>query len=308
VKYEVMTLGDVVTEIRNGIDLEQFDRPTQTATWPISRIETISEACIDFDRVKYVSPTPQQVQRYQLRAGDILFSHINSPDHIGKTALFTDQSPLIHGINLLLLRADAARCCPAYLDALLKSPGVRRHFRVRCKKAVNQASLNQDDILSLQIRLPCLSEQQRIAGHLEQADRLVRTRRYALELTDTLLPSAFLELFGDPVANPRGWQRARVCALGDVMTGNTPPRDTADYYGSAIEWIKSDNISLAQMQPSNATEGLSEKGIEVGRIVDTGSLLLTCIAGSETSIGNVVLTDRRVAFNQQINAVIPTEM
>jgi type I restriction enzyme, S subunit len=59
------------------------------------------------------------------------------------------------------------------------------------------------------------------------------------------------------------------------------------------------------MHPSNATEGLSEKGIEVGRIVETGSLLLTCIAGSETSIGNVVLTDRRVAFNQQINAVTP---
>jgi type I restriction enzyme S subunit len=300
-----MTLGDVVTEIRNGIDLEQFDCPTRTATWPISRIETISEARIDLDRVKYVSPTPEQVQRYQLRAGDILFSHINSPEHIGKTALFTGQNPLIHGINLLLLRADTARCCPAYLDALLKSSGVRLHFRMRCKKAVNQASLNQDDILSLQIRLPSLKDQQMIAGQLEQADRLRRTRRYALELTDAFLPAAFLELFGDPVGNPRGWERARVSELGDVETGNTPPRETADYYGSEIEWIKSDNISLAQMHPSNATEGLSEKGIEVGRIVETGSLLLTCIAGSETSIGNVVLTDRRVAFNQQINAVTP---
>jgi len=305
VKYEAMTLGDVVTEIRNGIDLEQFDCPTRTATWPISRIETISEARIDLDRVKYVSPTPEQVQRYQLRAGDILFSHINSPEHIGKTALFTGQNPLIHGINLLLLRADTARCCPAYLDALLKSSGVRLHFRMRCKKAVNQASLNQDDILSLQIRLPSLKDQQMIAGQLEQADRLRRTRRYALELTDAFLPAAFLELFGDPVGNPRGWERARVSELGDVETGNTPPRETADYYGSEIEWIKSDNISLAQMHPSNATEGLSEKGIEVGRIVETGSLLLTCIAGSETSIGNVVLTDRRVAFNQQINAVTP---
>ncbi len=148
-------------------------------------------------------------------------------------------------------------------------------------------------------------EQRRIAGRLEQADRLVRTRRYALELTDTFLPATFHELFGNPVANPRGWERARVCELGDVVTGNTPPREIADYYGGVIEWIKSDNISLGQMHPLKATEGLSEKGIEVGRIVETGSLLLTCIAGSETSIGNVVLTDRRAAFNQQINAVTP---
>jgi type I restriction enzyme S subunit len=107
------------------------------------------------------------------------------------------------------------------------------------------------------------------------------------------------------VANPRGWKRARICELGDVETGNTPPRETADYYGSAIEWIKSDNTNLAEMYPSHATEGLSKKGIDVGRIVQPRSLLLTCIAGSETSIGNVVLTNRRVAFNQQINAVTP---
>ncbi len=204
-KDEVITLGDVVTEIRNGIDLEQFDRPTRTATWPISRIETISEARIDLDRVKYVSPTPQQVQRYQLCAGDILFSHINSPEHIGKTALFKGERPLIHGINLLLIRTDSSKCCPAYLDALLKSSSVRFHFRMRCKKAVNQASLNQDDILSLQIRLPCLSHQQRVAKQLEQADRQRHTRSYALELTDTFLPALFLELFGDPQSNPRGW-------------------------------------------------------------------------------------------------------
>ena len=90
-----------------------------------------------------------------------------------------------------------------------------------------------------------------------------------------------------------------------MQTGNTPPRENADYYGNAIEWIKSDNINLSRMHPSKATEGLSDKGIEVGRVVEAGSLLLTCIAGSETSIGNVVLTDRRVAFNQQINAVTP---
>jgi type I restriction enzyme S subunit len=160
-------------------------------------------------------------------------------------------------------------------------------------------------VADIEVPLPSLSEQQRIAERLEQADRLRRTRRYALELTDTFLPAAFLEFFGDPVANLRGWERARICELGDVETGNTPPRERADYYGSAIEWIKSDNISLAQMRPSKAAEGLSEKGIEVGRIVETGSLLLTCIAGSGTSIGNVVLTDRRVAFNQQINAVTP---
>jgi type I restriction enzyme S subunit len=234
-----MTLGDVVTEIRNGIDLEQFDRPTQTATWPISRIETISEALIDLDRVKYVSPTPEQVQRYQLRDGDILFSHINSPDHIGKTALFTGRNRLIHGINLLLLRTDRARCCPAYLDALLKSSSVRRHFRMRCKKAVNQASLNQDDILSLPIRLPPLSGQQRIAEQLAQANRLLLTRRFGLELTDTFFPAAFHELFG-----PR-LKAGPFLTFGDLVKitgGGTPARDRPEYFQGRIPWLTSKDM------------------------------------------------------------------
>jgi hypothetical protein len=59
-----------------------------------------------------------------------------------------------------------------------------------------------EDLQELEVALPPLPEQQRVAGRLEQADRLRRTRRYALELTDTFLPAAFLELFGNPRQPP----------------------------------------------------------------------------------------------------------
>src|SRR5438067_1758837 len=85
---------------------------------PISRIETISEGVIDFSRVKYATPTPRERQKYQLQSGDILFSHINSPEHIGKTALFRSNKPLIHGINLLLLRVNREACHPEYLNSI----------------------------------------------------------------------------------------------------------------------------------------------------------------------------------------------
>jgi type I restriction enzyme S subunit len=203
-----------------------------------------------------------------------------------------------------VLRATK-RVIPEWLFYFWRFPLTRKLASLNMTGSAGQKRVPASFLETVEIPLPDLGKQRYIAGQLELADRLRRTRRYALELTETFLPAAFLELFGDPVTNPRGWERARVCELGDVETGNTPPRETADYYGSAIEWIKSDNISLAQMHPSKATERLSGKGIEVGRIVETGSLLLTCIAGSGTSIGNVVLTDRRVAFNQQINAVTP---
>jgi type I restriction enzyme S subunit len=75
------------------------------------------------------------------------------------------------------------------------------------------AAINRDDLEDTNILLPDLAEQKRIARLLEQADRLRRTRRYALELSDTFLPAAFVKLFGDPEANPRKWPETELGEL-----------------------------------------------------------------------------------------------
>ena len=59
------------------------------------------------------------------------------------------------------------------------------------------------------------------------------------------------------------------------------------------------------LNPTRAAEFLSEKGVEVGKTVDKNSILMACIAGSIASIGRICVTDRTVAFNQQINAIVP---
>ena len=113
-------------------------------------------------------------------------------------------------------------------------------------------------------------------------------------------------MFGNPVTNEKGWLKVRLADKCCIITGNTPPRANEKYYGSYIEWIKSDNIT-SSMYLTKASEYLSEEGLAVGRKVESGSILMTCIAGSLKSIGNVAIADRPVTFNQQINAVVPNE-
>jgi len=91
-----------------------------------------------------------------------------------------------------------------------------------------------------------------------------------------------------------------------VVTGNTPSRDIPEYYGTSIEWIKWDTINTPNHFLTRGTEGLSDAGKMVGRIAPEGSILVTCIAGSPDCIGNAAIADRAVAFNQQINALVPT--
>lgn len=74
--------------------------------------------------------------------------------------------------------------------------------------------VNRNDIRELQIPLPPLAEQKRIAGILDAADALRAKRRESLAQLDSLLQSTFLTLFGDPVSNPMGWE---VAAMGDQL-------------------------------------------------------------------------------------------
>src|SRR5690606_32454536 len=91
-----------------------------------------------------------------------------------------------------------------------------------------------------------------------------------------------------------------------IITGNTPPRNEPENYENGhIEWIKTDNIISNSAFITPALEKLSRIGVEKGRTVTPGALLVACIAGSLDSIGRAALTDREVAFNQQINAIQP---
>ncbi len=173
--------------------------------------------------------------------------------------------------------------------------------------ATTVAIVNKSKFEALNIPLPPLEEQKRIAAILDKADAIRQKRQQAIELADEFLRSVFLDMFGDPVMNPKGWETFPIDKISQVVTGNTPPRSEKDNYGSHMEWIKSDNINTPNHYLTEAEEYLSHKGLDKGRIVPEGAILITCIAGSPQCIGNVAITNRTVAFNQQINALIPSD-
>lgn len=165
--------------------------------------------------------------------------------------------------------------------------------------------ITQEELYKLEIPVPEeFGDQLRIAHLLGKVERLIAQRKQLLHQLDNLLKSVFLEMFGDPVRNEKGWEKSELKAFGKISTGNTPPRnEPANYDGAFIEWIKTDNITGDAVFVTPATEHLSEVGAKKARTVTNGALLVACIAGSIESIGRAALTDRTVSFNQQINAI-----
>ncbi len=163
-EWEVKRLGDVLLRIANGA----VYKPTNSHGIQITRIETISDGTIDYSRTGVAEDSPE-LERYKIIPGDILFSHINSLDHIGKVALYSGGQPLYHGMNLLLLRTnrDADN---NFLYFWFTSLTARRQTRNLAKQAVSQASINTKELKALEVRLPPLREQTAIATVLSDMD------------------------------------------------------------------------------------------------------------------------------------------
>jgi type I restriction enzyme S subunit len=201
----VAQLANVFEFVRNGKSVRQ---DKSTGGLPITRIETIADGTVDSSRVGYAGLQEAGNERWLLQKGDILFSHINSVEHIGKCALYEGYpEKLVHGMNLLALRPDNHVLDARYAYRVMSSPSFRASLQQFVNKAVNQASISATNLKSLEIPLPPPDEQRRIAAILDKADALRRKRKRALDLLNSLTQSIFLEMFGDLVKSrdyPRG--------------------------------------------------------------------------------------------------------
>ncbi len=163
--WHAATFGDVLADISNGISAPQNK---ESIGIPVSRIETIAAGKVNLSKIGYVSNVDEaEAERYLLAPGDILFSHINSPTHIGKTAIFR-SGKLYHGTNLLRIKTERSVCTPEYFEYYCRYFRSVGEFSINAQHAVNQSSLNQKKIKAFLLPLAPLAEQTRIAAKLDE--------------------------------------------------------------------------------------------------------------------------------------------
>jgi len=137
---------------------------------PVTRIETISDGRINLKKVGYLDNLDSEIiEKYKLLLGDILFSHINSDLHLGKTAICRPSNKtLLHGMNLLLIRLCRDVINPDFFNYLCNYYRFSGFFMPIAQHAVNQSSINQTRLKKISISLPPLPEQYRIVDKIEE--------------------------------------------------------------------------------------------------------------------------------------------
>lgn len=303
---KTVTLSDLFSALESG------SRPKGGIIDGVGEIPSLGaehlngQGGFNFTKLKMV---PQEffdsMSKGLIKSGDILI--VKDGATTGKVSFVDDNFPFVEAsINehVFLLRLKENEAFSKYVFWHLLSPTGQQQI-LQDFRGATVGGISKGFMDNVVIPLPPLDEQRRIAAILDKADAIRRKRQESIRLTEEFLRSTFLEMFGDPVTNPKGWDKVPIKELGDVMTGNTPSREVQEYYGEGIEWIKSDNINTPFHFLTEAKEYLTPAGQKVGRIVPANSTLVTCIAGSPECIGNAALANRPVAFNQQINAVTP---
>ena len=136
-------------------------------------------------------------QQFKIKSGDILMAMSGAT--VGKIAVATEESEGAYlNQRVVIIRSRSVEGSDylkyvfsgSYLDKLLLSAG-----------GAAQPNLSPKDLASMEIPLPPLAEQKRIAAILDKADAIRRKRQQAIKLADDFLRSVFLDMFGDPVKN-----------------------------------------------------------------------------------------------------------
>ncbi len=236
--WQQKTLGDLISTMKNGSNASQNKSNNGI---PITRIETISDEFINWKKVGYIKKiSKSEFEKHKIRKGDILFSHINSKPHIGKTAIYSDDTnDLIHGINLLLIRAND-RVTPNFLLYALRDKKISGYFASISSQSVNQASINQSQMKKVSFLIPSIDLQKQITQILSTLQNKVELVDKQIKLYEELKKSTMEKLFSEGLYGekqketkigliPESWEVKKFDNLCVLQRGkDLPKRDFID--------------------------------------------------------------------------------
>lgn len=233
-------LGDIIEQIR-GVSYKPSDLNDNLndSSVILLRANNIQNGEIVFDDVVYVSKSKVTKSQY-LRRGDILVcTSSGSKELVGKAAFVNEDLPMVFGAFCKVVRPKIT-CCK-YIGHFFQSNYYRNYISAASAGA-NINNLRNEHIADLHITLPTLDEQRRIAAVLDKVSDLIAKRRQQLDKLDLLIKSRFIELFGDPVINPKGFPCYTVGEVIDFQGGSQPDKKYFEYEASP------DNIRLIQIR------------------------------------------------------------
>ncbi|WP_179993106.1 MULTISPECIES: restriction endonuclease subunit S [unclassified Acinetobacter] len=295
---QIVKIGDISTQIR-GVSYSKNDAISnmQEGYLPVLRANNIQEQGLILEDFVYV-PESEISEKQRILAGDVLIAASSgSISLVGKAASAKEDIDAGFGAFCKILRPNTELVDPRYFANYFQTQKYRQIIS-NLAAGANINNLKNEHLDDLEIPLPPLTEQRRIASILDQADELRQKRQQAIEKLDQLLQSTFIEMFGDPVSNPKGWEKVEV---GKVTTCIVPGRDKPKSFTGSIPWITTDDLnSLGYTSQSKKRMGLTQTEIDDVRakVIPFQSVVMSCVG----NLGITSIANNEFVMNQQLHS------
>jgi restriction system-associated AAA family ATPase len=278
---------------------------------------------LNFGKIVVRKIEPKKIEKKRLKKGDIIIEKSGgSPTQpVGRVVIFEENDEEIYLCNnfTTVLRPNQQLVDPKYLFYLLYKNHLLGHtlqFQNKTTGIIN-LKLDQylDDIVDIE---PDLAMQRRIATVLSRAEALITSRKQTLALLDDLLKSTFLDLFGDPVRNEKGWEVEKLSEYYSSKKEGTKcgPFGSAlkkqDYVPDGIPVWVMDNIQIDRFNPNGALFITKEKYNSLKSYsVSTGDIIISragtvgkmCVVDSD--VKESIISTNLIRLSLDKNRLLP---
>lgn len=307
--WQVKSLGEVIESLESGGrpkggGLSEGDFPSLGAE------HLNNNGSFNYNSMKFI-PTDffDSMNRGIIRADDILI--VKDGATTGKTSLIKKDFPFSKAAineHLFIVRTNKEVLEPRFAFYYLYSPlgnlQIMNDFRGSAQGGISREFVNK-----VSIPLPPLSIQKQIAEILQQTDKARQKRKEANKLTDEFLQSTFIEMFGDPVKNPKGWEKNKIIDVILNIENENPlssPTKVYDYIDiSSIDNLKKTIVEIKKICGSNAPSRARQLLKCNDVIVSTVRPNLNAVALVKNNFSNPIASTGFCILRTNSNIVIP---
>lgn len=302
---ELIRLGDIASKITKGttptsvgydfiargINFVKVESITENREFISNKFAHISEEC------------NEKLNRSQLKENDILFSIAGV---IGRTAIVhKDILPANTNQALAIIRVPNGRIDYSFLAYALESPMVHKQYEKQ-QQGVAQINVSLQNVGDFLIPRLELEEQRHIVATLDKVSDLIAKHRAQLDKLDLLVKARFVEMFGDPLRNTKGWpclELTKVCTA--ILGGGTPSKSHPEYFMGTVPWVSPKDMKHVII--TDSIDHITEEAIanSTTNLVPVNSVLMVIRSGILKHTLPVAINSVPVTINQDMKAFVP---
>lgn len=309
-----ITLGELY-EVHNGLSK---GRQFFGSGYPFLSFSTVfNNYFIPDELTDLVQSTKAEQESYSILRGDIFVTRTSeTSDELGMSCVALKDYPLAtyNGFTKRM-RPITDKVLPEYIGYYMRMPSFRNEF-LAFSTMTTRASLRNEDLLSISIKLPTIQKQTKIANILMAYDKLIETNQRQIKLLEEAAQRLYKEWFIDlrypghenvPVMNgvPDGWKKTTMASVCQAVGGGTPSTAKKEYYeNGTIPWVTPTDLTkkgswiLLDTEKKITSDGLTNSAT---KMLPPYTILMT----SRASIGYIAICEKEVCTNQGFISCIP---